>query len=103
MTDHVPQQRSPLGEVAQGASSIRDHPKRSGRVGAYFSALNQASEYETSMETFGRGCDLATSRSDSSAATVLEVIDVPRSASTTCGNLQPPAAGLRRPHWPLGG
>src|SRR5674476_34571 len=61
------------------------HPKRSGKVGLYFSVLNQASEYGLSLETFGRECDLVTSRSDRSAVTVLEVIDVPRSAWTTCG------------------
>src|SRR5664279_2124422 len=60
-------------------------PKRSGNVGAYFNVLNQASEYGLSLETFGRECDLGASRSDSNAATVLEVIDVPRSAWTTCG------------------
>src|SRR5450759_405952 len=60
-------------------------PKRSGKVGLYFRVLNQASEYGLSLETFGRECDLVTSRSDRSAATVLEVIDVPRSAWTTCG------------------
>src|SRR5665811_1210724 len=60
-------------------------PKRSGKVGAYLRVLNQASLYGLSLETFGRECDLVTSKSDSSAATVLEVIDVPRSAWTTCG------------------
>src|SRR5450756_1763061 len=60
-------------------------PKRSGMVGAYFKVLNQASEYGLSLETLGRECDLVTSKSDSSAATVLDVIDVPRSAWTTWG------------------
>ena len=38
-----------------------------------------------SLLTRGREWDLVTSRSERSAATVLLVIDVPRSAWTTCG------------------
>ena len=37
------------------------------------------------MLTRGRECERVTSRSESNAATVLEVIEVPRSACTTCG------------------
>src|SRR5674476_1459094 len=60
-------------------------PKRSGNTGANFSVLNHDSEYGLSLETRGREWDLVTSRSDSNAATVLLVIDVPRSAWTTFG------------------
>jgi len=37
------------------------------------------------LETLGRECERVTFRSSSRAATVLEVIEVPRSAWTTCG------------------
>src|SRR5680860_1406639 len=60
-------------------------PKRSGNVGANFSDLNQASLYGLSLLTRGREWDRVTSRSESSAATVLDVIEVPRSAWTICG------------------
>src|SRR5450830_796397 len=60
-------------------------PKRSGNTGANFSVLNHDSEYGLSFETRGREWDLVTSRSESSAATVLDVMDVPRSACTTFG------------------
>src|SRR5271163_4576976 len=60
-------------------------PKRSGNAGPYFKVLNSDSEYGLSLDTRGRECDRVTSRSASSAATVLLVIDVPRSACTTCG------------------
>src|SRR5665647_1688110 len=65
-------------------ASVRE-PKRSGNTGANLSVLNHDSEYGLSLETRGREWDLVTSRSDSSAATVLLVMDVPRSACTTCG------------------
>src|SRR5674536_331552 len=60
-------------------------PKRSGNTGANFNVLNHDSEYGLSFETRGREWDLVTSRSESSAATVLDVMDVPRSACTTWG------------------
>src|SRR5450830_293119 len=60
-------------------------PKRSGNTGANFSVLNHDSEYGLSFETWGREWDLVTSRSESSTATVLDVMDVPRSACTTRG------------------
>src|SRR3979490_1363473 len=60
-------------------------PKHSGNSGPYFKVLNSDSEYGLSLDTRGRECDRVTSRSASSAATVLLVIDVPRSACTTCG------------------
>src|ERR1700755_118242 len=60
-------------------------PKRSGNSGPYFKVLNNDSEYGLSLDTRGRECDRVTSRSASSAATVLLVIDVPRSACTTRG------------------
>src|SRR5450759_1302215 len=60
-------------------------PKRSGNTGANLSVLNHDSEYGLSLETRGLEWDLVTSRSDSSAATVLDVIEVPRSACTTRG------------------
>src|SRR5450830_467292 len=60
-------------------------PKRSGNTGANFSVLNHDSEYGLSFETRGREWDRVTSRSESSAATVLDVMDVPRSACTTFG------------------
>src|SRR5674476_1592402 len=59
--------------------------KRSGNTGANFNVLNHDSEYGLSFETRGREWDLVTSRSESSAATVLDVMDVPRSACTTFG------------------
>src|SRR6202453_3165237 len=59
-------------------------PKRSGNAGPYFNVLNNDSEYGLSLDTRGRECDRVTSRSASSAATVLLVIEVPRSACTTC-------------------
>src|SRR6476469_9556852 len=64
--------------------SVSD-PKRSGNSGPYFRVLNSASEYGLSFETRGLEYDRVTSRSASRAATVLLVIDVPRSACTTCG------------------
>ena len=60
-------------------------PNRSGNSGPYFKVLNSDSEYGLSLDTRGRECDRVTSRSASNAATVLLVIDVPRSACTTCG------------------
>ena len=56
-------------------------PKRSGNTGANFNVLNHDSEYGLSFETRGREWDRVTSRSDSSAATVLDVMDVPRPTS----------------------
>src|SRR5271163_2962855 len=56
-------------------------PKRSGNAGPYFNVLNNDSEYGLSLDTRGRECDRVTSRSASSAATVLLVIDVPRMLS----------------------
>lgn len=58
---------------------------RSGNTGANFSLLNRDSEYGLSLLTLGRECDFVTSTSDSHAATVLDVSDVPRSAWTTSG------------------
>src|SRR3954468_6951300 len=58
---------------------------RSGKTGAYFNVLNQASLYGLSLDTFGRECDRVTARSSSSSATDFDVIEVPRSACTTCG------------------
>ena len=60
-------------------------PNRSGNTGANFNVLNQLSENGLSLLTRGLECDFVTSRSDSNAATVFDVIDVPRSAWTTCG------------------
>src|SRR5659263_308903 len=60
-------------------------PKRSGNTGANFNVLNHDSEYGLSLETRGREWGLVTSRSASSAATGLDVMDVPRSACTTRG------------------
>src|SRR5437588_8225092 len=60
-------------------------PNRSGNSGPYFKVLNSDSEYGLSFDTLGLECDRVTSRSASRAATVLLVIDVPRSACTTCG------------------
>ena len=55
-------------------------PKRSGKPGRYLSVLNCASEYQLALETCGRECDLVTPRSESSSATGLDVIELPRSA-----------------------
>src|SRR5665647_3305810 len=60
-------------------------PKRSGNTGANLRVLNHASLNGLSLLTRGRECDLVTSRSDNNVATVFDVIDVPRSAWTTCG------------------
>src|SRR5660398_124792 len=60
-------------------------PKRSGNTRANFNVLNHDSEHGLSLLTRGRLWDLVTSRSESSAATVLDVMDVPRSACTTWG------------------
>src|SRR5665647_2072904 len=69
----------PLNIISQEASSVGQGAETLGEGrGAYFKVLNQASEYGLSLETLGRECDLVTSKSDSSAATVLDVIDVPR-------------------------
>src|SRR6476659_3076238 len=58
---------------------------RSGNTGAYFSVLFHASLNGLSLETLGLEWDRVTPRSSSRAATGLLVIDVPRSACTTCG------------------
>jgi len=60
-------------------------PNRSGKTGAYFIVLNHASEYGLSLETRGREWDLVTSRSASRVATVLLVIEVPRSGAARSG------------------
>src|SRR5450830_2176981 len=60
-------------------------PNRSGNTWANFNVLNHDSEYGLSFETRGREWDRVTSRSESNAATVLDVMDVPRSACTTFG------------------
>ena len=44
---------------------------RSGKTGAYFIVLNQASQYGLSFDTFGRECERVTSRSSSRSATDL--------------------------------
>src|SRR5450756_1687532 len=67
------------------ALASSNEPKRSGNTGANFNVLNHDSEYGLSLETRGREWDLVTSRSDSNAATVLLVMDVPRSACTPRG------------------
>src|SRR5690625_3168802 len=59
--------------------------KRSGNTGAYFMDLNNECDYGWSLLTGCLECDRVTSRSESTVATVLEVIEVPRSACTTCG------------------
>jgi len=53
---------------------------RSANTGAYFRVLNQPSLNGLSFETPDQECDLVIYKSDSSAAAVLLVIDVPRSA-----------------------
>src|ERR1700691_6441658 len=50
---------------------------------------NCASLYGLSLLTFGRECDLRMARSDSSADTVFDVIEVPRSAWIACGVIPP--------------
>ena len=54
--------------------------KRSGNNGPYFIVLNKLSLYGLSLLTRGLEWDRVTSKSASSAATVLDVIEVPRSA-----------------------
>src|SRR5664279_3828787 len=58
---------------------------RSGNTGANLRVLKNDSLNGLSLLTRGRECDFVTSRSDNNVATVLLVIDVPRSAWTTCG------------------
>src|SRR5450759_192874 len=67
------------------ALASSNEAKRSGNPGANFNFVNHDCEYGLSLDTRGREWDLVTSRSDSNAATVLLVIDVPRSAWTTAG------------------
>src|SRR5450631_990178 len=58
---------------------------RSGNTGAYFSVLFHAWENGLSLETLGLEWERVTPRSSRRVATGLLVIDVPRSACTTCG------------------
>src|SRR4051794_19359198 len=77
-----------LYQVTNSAMNARAWARdanRSGKTGAYFNVLNQASLYGLSFDTFGRECDRVTSRSSSRSAIDFEVIEVPRSACTTCG------------------
>src|SRR4030042_572953 len=55
-------------------------PDRVGNPGLYLRVLNWLSEYGLSLETWGRLWLLVTPRSESSSATVLEIIADPRSA-----------------------
>jgi hypothetical protein len=64
----------------QNARASCSDPNVPGNAGQYFSVLNCASLYGLSLLTFGRECDLRIARSDSSADTGLDVIEVPRSA-----------------------
>jgi hypothetical protein len=75
----------PVGEASMNCLASLSDPKHSGNSGPYLSVLNNDSEYGLSLDTRGRECDRVTSRSASRVATVLLVIDVPRSACTTRG------------------
>jgi hypothetical protein len=55
-------------------------PKRSGNSGRDLRVLNWASENGLALDTWGRLWVRVTPRSARNSATVLEVIDVPRSA-----------------------
>jgi len=65
---------------AMHARAAPMEPNRSKNTGAYFRVLNQPSLNGLSFETRGRECERVTSRSASNAATVLLIIEVPRSA-----------------------
>ena len=69
-----------LKKRRQKARPSSIEPKRSGNSGRYLRVLNWASEYGLSLEQCGREWLLVTPRSASSSATVLEAMDVPRSA-----------------------
>jgi hypothetical protein len=71
--------------VEERARAWVREPNRSAKTGRYFSVLNSDSLYGLSLLTLGRECERVTFRSASRAATVLDVIEVPRSACTTCG------------------
>ena len=67
-------------------------PNWPGNAGQYLRVLNCASEKGLSSETWGREWDWAMFSLAYSPATVLEVIEVPRSACTACGAIPPLAA-----------
>jgi hypothetical protein len=73
----------------QNARASWSDPNVPGNAGQYFSVLNCASLNGLSLLTFGRECDLRMSRSESSAGTGLDVIEVPRSAWMACGAVPP--------------
>ena len=75
----------PLHKICQEDASICQAAEALRERRSVLQGLKPGFAVGLSLETFGRECDLVTSRSDSNAATVLEVIDVPRSAWTTCG------------------
>jgi len=64
----------------QNARASCSDPNVPGNAGQYLSVLNCASLYGLSLLTFGRECDFRIARSESSADTGLDVIEVPRSA-----------------------
>lgn len=65
-------------------------PKRSGKSGRYLSVLKLDSLKGLSFETWGRECVLVTPRSESSRATDLLLIELPRSAcSVSCEGSMP--------------
>jgi hypothetical protein len=72
-------------EHAAERAGVLHGPERARKAGQYFSVLNCASLYGLSLLTFGWECDLRIARSGSSADTVMDVIEVPRSAWMACG------------------
>jgi hypothetical protein len=68
-------------------------PNLPGNAGQYLSVLNCASEYGLSLDTCGREWDWSIPSSASRPATVLEVMDVPRSAWIEAG-LTPALAAM---------
>src|SRR3974390_284331 len=64
-------------------------PNWPGNAGQYLRVLNCASEYGLSLDTCGRECDWSMPSRASRPVTVLEVIEVPRSAWMAMGAIPP--------------
>src|ERR1700738_5273741 len=71
--------------MSMNCLASQSDPTHSGNSGPYFRLLNNDPEYVLSVHPRGQQCEPVTSETASSAATVLLVIDVPRSACTTWG------------------
>ena len=67
-------------EHAAERAGVRQRPEPAGKSRAVLQRLELRLAVGLSLLTFGRECDLRIARSDSSADTGLDVIEVPRSA-----------------------